>query len=359
MKDSKKIDLGTDRRKDIPEIEAKISEKLGKDTTGTENLTKKLKIIIPTACVLLGIGFAVYSVALKNKKQETVEPTRASQVSIKNLPAPTIQKEDEKEVEKLVKEVEAKQKEYEDLLDLQQKKLRESLLYPSTGQQNGGQQQQEQTRPADNELTAKLQPMKLEVSKAGQLKDRDFLVTQGTMIDCVLETKLITTQPGMAACHVMNDVYSSNGRVVMIDKGSKVVGFYQGGLQQGQARIFVQWSRLETPEGVVVDLASPGTGPLGEAGLGGYVDNHFFQRFGGAILLSIVGDLGNAASKYASNGSSIEFTNTTDGIQNAATEALKNSINIPPTLYKNQGEKIAIFVARDLDFSDVYSLTAN
>ena len=359
MKDKTKIDLGTDRRKDIPEIEAKISEPLGKETNSSENLAKKLKIIIPTAFVLLGIGFAVYNVTLKHKKTEELNPTRPSQVSIKNLPAPIVNSEPDKEVEKLVKEVEEKQKEYDNLLDLQKKKLRESLLYPSTGQQNGGQQQQTNARAADNELTAKLQPMKLEGSKAGQLKDRDFLVTQGTLIDCVLETKLITTQPGMAACHVMNDVYSSNGRVVMIDKGSKVVGFYQGGLQQGQARIFVQWSRLETPEGVVVDLASPGTGPLGEAGLGGYVDNHFFQRFGGAILLSVVGDLGNAASKYASNGSSIELTNTTDGIQNAATEALKNSINIPPTLYKNQGEKIAIFVARDLDFSDVYSLTTN
>ena len=37
-----------------------------------------------------------------------------------------------------------------------------------------------------------------------------------------------------------------------------------------------------------------------------------------------------------------------------ATEALKNSINIPPTGYINQGSRINIIVARDVDFGSVY-----
>lgn len=211
------------------------------------------------------------------------------------------------------------------------------------------------------ELAERLQPMRLSGSGAGILPNRDLLITQGAMLDCVLETRVITTQPGMTSCHLTRDVYSANGRVVLLDRGSKVTGFYQGGITQGQARIFVQWSRVETPEGVVINLDSPGTGPLGEAGIGGYVDRHFWERFGGAILISMIGDLGDWASNQNRNqgDNSIQFTNTSDGIQEAATEALRNSINIPPTLYKNQGERVSIFVARDLDFSDVYSLTAN
>lgn len=208
------------------------------------------------------------------------------------------------------------------------------------------------------ELQNKLQPLRLDPSVAGQLHNPNYLLTQGTMIDCQLETKLITTQPGMAACYTTRNTYSTNGRVILIDRGSKIVGHYQGGMQQGQARIFVLWSRLETPNGVIVNLDSPGSGALGESGLGGTVDTHFWQRFGGSILMSLIGDFGQYAASKSNQRSdtSIQFNNTTQGMQQAAVEALKNSINIPPTLYKNQGERIAIFVARDLDFTTVYSL---
>lgn len=214
------------------------------------------------------------------------------------------------------------------------------------------------------ELASRLEPMQLKGSKANLLGNRDMLLTQGAMLDCVLETRMITTQPGMTTCHLTRDIYSTNGRVVLLDRGSKVVGLYQGGINQGQARIFVQWQRVETSAGVVIALNSPGTGPLGEGGVGGYVDTHFWERFGGAIMISLISDFGDAASSYATNqgrGSqtnTLQFSNTAQGMEQAAAEALRNSINIPPTLYKNQGERVAILVARDLDFSSVYALEA-
>ena len=209
------------------------------------------------------------------------------------------------------------------------------------------------------ELQQKMQPLRLEAAMAGKLGDRHYLLTQGSMIDCVLETRMITTQPGMTACYVTRDIYSANGRVVLLDRGSKVIGHYQGGISQGQARIFVLWSRIETPQGIIINLDSPGTGSLGEGGVGGYVDTHFWERFGGAILLSLVDDFSDVATQRMANSNNKNqptFSSTTNNAQNMAAEALKNSINIPPTLYKNQGERISIFVARDLDFRSVYEL---
>lgn len=235
---------------------------------------------------------------------------------------------------------------------------------------NGNQQSQAQAQPGTSPssgsgsgpLADNLQPVRLSGARAGVLKNRDMLITQGSMLDCQLETKIVSTVPGMTTCYTTRDIYSTNGRVVLLDRGSKVVGQYQGGMTQGQARIFVLWTRVETPTGVIINLDSPGTGPLGEGGLGGWVDTHFWERFKGAIMLSMIGDIGNFLSNKASQGNTdnqITFRETSDAGQDMASIALENSINIPPTLYKNQGERLQIFVARDLDFSGVYSLERN
>jgi type IV secretion system protein VirB10 len=208
-------------------------------------------------------------------------------------------------------------------------------------------------------LEEKLEAMELKAASAGVLPDRDYLLTQGAMLDCVLETKVVSTVAGMASCHLTRDIYSANGHVVLLDRGSKVVGRYQGGIQQGETRIFVLWTRVETPAGVVVELDSPGTGALGEAGLGGWADTHFWDRFGAAILLSIIQDgTAAAAARAAGPGqnTSITLSNQAAAGKEVVARSLEPTINIPPTIYKNQGERVGIFVARDLDFRSVYGL---
>lgn len=196
-------------------------------------------------------------------------------------------------------------------------------------------------------------------SSASMLGDRNFLIAKGAFIDCALKTRLDSTVAGMTACTVTRDIYSDNGHLLLVERGSEVTGEYKANMRQGMARIFVLWDRIKTPNGVVINLGSPGTDPLGGAGLPGYVDNHFWQRFGGAFALSLVDDVARGLTSQTSSGDSqFNFNSTGDASQNMATEALKNTINIPPTLYKNQGEQVGIYIARDLDFSGVYDVTA-
>lgn len=241
------------------------------------------------------------------------------------------------------------------------RRLRSPLRADTGGSQSTEQTAEQQTVSGNaGPLADKLRPLELAPSVAGQLGDRNYLITQGTMIDCVMQTKLITGQPGLLTCISTQNVMSSNGKVILIDAGTKFVGYQTGGIEQGMPRAFVAWHRLETPNGVILNLDSPGTGPLGEAGVDGKIDHHFWERFGNAILLSLVGDFGNWLSNQGSRGdNNIRFDNTTDGGQEIVAKILEHSLDIPPTLYKNQGERVGIMVARDLDFSKVYDLKPN
>lgn len=209
----------------------------------------------------------------------------------------------------------------------------------------------------NNELAARLVPTRLEGVRANVLRNRPMLVTQGTVLPCVLETALDSTLPGFATCVLPRDVLGSTGTVVLLEKGTRVVGEFRGGMRQGQRRLFVLWTRAETPHGVVVNLASPAADALGRSGFSGEVDTRFWDRFGGALLLSLV-DAGAAfAGDQASDGGAARYYGygATAG-RGAAAEAIRNSVNIPPVLRKNQGEEVSIFVARDLDFSGVYDV---
>ncbi|MDR1709141.1 MAG: type IV secretion system protein VirB10 [Candidatus Accumulibacter sp.] len=195
-------------------------------------------------------------------------------------------------------------------------------------------------------------------NRAGRLSDRNMLLAKGSFIECALQTRLDSTVPGMTSCIVTRDIFSDNGKTLLIERGSKVSGEYRANLRQGRARIFVLWTRLTTQNGVRVDLDSPGADALGGSGIPGAVDSHFWERFGGAILLTLIDDFARAVAQETGDGQTINLGSGGDSAQDVAAEALKNTINIPPTLYVNQGERIGIFVARDLDFGEVYELRA-
>ena len=119
--------------------------------------------------------------------------------------------------------------------------------------------------------------------------------------------------------------------------------------------MFVLWTEARTPTGVVVPLASPGTDELGRAGLSGEIDRHFWDRFGAAILISIIDGTIQGAAQRANDGSNVIVNPS--GSRDIMTEVLKSTIRIPPTLTKSNGDRIAILVARDLDFRSVYELS--
>lgn len=191
--------------------------------------------------------------------------------------------------------------------------------------------------------------------KAYGAGDGTYRLGKGTNISCTLHTKIVTTHPGFTRCIVNKDVYSENGRTLLIERGSTVIGEQASLLKQGQARIFVMWHTILTPYGVKMEIDSPTADPLGGAGQPARIDQHFWQRFGGAILLSTIDDVLGIVTKPISN-KDYSFSATTDNLRSLSEEALRDTTNIPPTGYVDQGALLNIISARDIDFSPMYQL---
>jgi type IV secretion system protein VirB10 len=211
------------------------------------------------------------------------------------------------------------------------------------------------TEPADGDIAPLLRPVAIVSAHAQVLPNRRFLLSKGAFIDCTLETAIDSTLPGMTTCITATDTFSSDGTVVLLERGTKLIGETRGQMQQGVARVFVLWTEARTPVGVVVPLDSPGTDELGRSGLSGAVNRHFWDRFGAAILISTLDGAVQAAVQSASRGGGPVIYNPSSSA-NVVTEVLKNSVNIPPTLIKQNGDRIQVFVARDVDFRSVYEL---
>jgi type IV secretion system protein VirB10 len=205
------------------------------------------------------------------------------------------------------------------------------------------------------ELSALMRPSVTTAVRALVLPTQRLLLPKGAFLDCTLETAIDSTLPGMTTCVMATDTFGVDGQVVLLERGTKLVGETRGQVQQGSARVFVLWNEARTPTGVIVPLASPGADELGRSGLAGTVDRHFWERFGAAMLVSVI-DGGIQAAVQSSRGNSGAVIVNPSGTQDVMTEVLKGTINIPPTVVKHQGDRIQVLVARDLDFRSVYEL---
>ncbi|KVW77405.1 TrbI/VirB10 family protein [Burkholderia ubonensis] len=209
--------------------------------------------------------------------------------------------------------------------------------------------------PLDQQMTVS-SLARAAVVKPGMLPDLTYLLKRGTMIPCT-GNRMVSTYPGGTSCQLAADVYSANGKTLLLRKGAMALGEQQQALLQGQARMFAMYTRIDDDK-VTVPLDSPVTDALGASGMPAYVERHFWERFGGALMVGLVSDFGQAFAQRSvgSNNSTISLTSTSQSTQDLANETLRSTINIPPTGYVNQGAMTYIYVARDIDFSSFYEL---
>lgn len=202
-------------------------------------------------------------------------------------------------------------------------------------------------------------PKPFDAARAYMLPDPTLMMIRGTVIPCTLQPAIDTTLSGKVSCIVAEDVRGADNAVSLIDAGSTCDGQQGGGVALGQRRVGIIWSRCVTTEHVLIDLKSDAADALGRPGIPGNVDNHFWDRFGAAIALSLISDIGPylaATRQGGGNGNTtIAFPNVS-GPQQVMSEVLKSTLDIPPTLRAPHAARVLIYLAGDLDFRDVYAL---
>jgi type IV secretion system protein VirB10 len=194
-----------------------------------------------------------------------------------------------------------------------------------------------------------------------KLGNLECLALQGKLIDAELETAINTDLPGQIRALVSTPLYAEQGREPLVPPGSRLNGVYNSAIRKGQVRVFAIWNRLIRPDGVEITLDSAVTDALGRAGLAGETDNHFGQIFGMSALLSIIG--AGAASAGVSDEARYNSANAyrqeiQQSFARTADRVLEPYANIPPTISVPQGERIKVFLNRDLDFCPLKAAAA-
>ncbi len=178
----------------------------------------------------------------------------------------------------------------------------------------------------------------------------------GSVIPAVLVTGINSQLPGEITAQVRQNVYNSlNPGEVVIPQGSKLIGVYDSGVQYGQSRVLVAWSRVIYPNGETVDLRGmSGVDGLGEAGFSQITDNHYMRIFGSAFLISLLGAaaelsqpqqssaLANPGAMQTGTGAIAQEMNSVGG------DMLQKNLDIAPTLKIRPGYLFNVLVSKTM-----------
>lgn len=183
------------------------------------------------------------------------------------------------------------------------------------------------------------------------------IIAEGSLVHAILESAINSDLPGHLRAIVNESVYSEDGTNVLIPRGSRLIGQYKSGMLQGQSRIFAVWTRVITPQGISIQLGSPGVDRLGVAGMNADdINHHFWERFGNASLLSLIGaGAANVGLSGADQDNPISSYREAlaNSFAQSADQSLQEDNQIKPTLMIHQGKPIIVFVARDLHFESI------
>lgn len=100
--------------------------------------------------------------------------------------------------------------------------------------------------------------------------DPNLFIPENTAIPCSPDRRFVSDLAGKLVCTVNADIYSANGNVKFIEKGTAAYLMYKSGpFRHGQGAVFIMATKLRTRTTPFIDIPlidTQASGALGEAG---------------------------------------------------------------------------------------------
>ena len=180
--------------------------------------------------------------------------------------------------------------------------------------------------------------------------NRERIITTDRFIPCVLETAISSQLKGGVICVVETHVFGSDGRRVLVPAGTRVEGDYEPLAKVGDSRLNVIWRRFIRPDGSSILVASgfQSLDAMGRTGMVGEVDNRYFEKYGSAILATVL----SAATAYASpaddEAMSMAQDTFAEGILDVTRQILEENLDLRPVTNIAAGSRLIIRPLTDL-----------
>jgi type IV secretion system protein TrbI len=183
-----------------------------------------------------------------------------------------------------------------------------------------------------------------------------YEVKAGTVIPAIMVGGASSDLPGQLIGQVAENVYdTATGRYILIPQGSKLVGTYDNAVTTGQSRVLVAWTRIIYPDASSIDLGKmPGADQSGFAGFKDRVDNHFWEMFGSALLMSVFSagvQISQGGGDSGDDGQSAQQTIAAglgQQLGQLGQELARRNARIQPTLEIRPGYRFTVMVTQDM-----------
>jgi type IV secretion system protein VirB10 len=180
---------------------------------------------------------------------------------------------------------------------------------------------------------------------------KDYRLMAGTLIDTVLTNRLDGSASGPVNCMVTTNLYSQDGRHVLIPQGSRVLGEVRKVETFGQERLAVTFHRLIMPDHYSVDLDKfQGLNQIGETGLRDQVNHHYLQVFGVSLAIGSIAGLAESNSRtgLVQSGTDAYEQGVATSLSQSSLRILDRYLNVLPTFTIREGHRVKIYLSQDL-----------